>query len=84
MPMLLVVAMLQAGPLAARASSGQDEAPDVRLFFQAMSRDAVEAQAALAALARSWRDGYAGGTSWRSTAWAARSWRSCTAPCAGP
>jgi len=52
--------MLYTGPHGTPASLGRDGAPDVRLFFQAMSQDAAEAQSALATLGSSWRDGYAG------------------------
>lgn len=52
--------MLCASVFPARAASNQDSAPDVRLFFQALSRNGAEAQAALDMLAKTWRDGYAG------------------------
>lgn len=54
---LLVAAILQAG---SPAPPARDGVPDVRLFFQAMSRDAAEAKSALDALGKSWHDGYAG------------------------
>ena len=51
----LAWALAVAAPLAAQA-----QAPDIRLFFQATSRDGREADEALRAIGGVWRDGYAG------------------------
>ncbi len=51
---------LCASVMPARAASNQESVPDVRLFFQALSRNGAESQAALDKLTKSWRDGYAG------------------------
>jgi hypothetical protein len=53
--LLLAVAVFAARP-AARAA---DPHPELQLFIDATSQDEQKAQAALAALAESWRDGYA-------------------------
>lgn len=44
----------------AAAESAAESPPDVRLLFQAASRDEKTSRAAIEAIARSWRDGYAG------------------------
>jgi hypothetical protein len=41
------------------ARGAGDSVPDVRLFFEAAARDEKQARSALAAIAGSWRDGYA-------------------------
>ncbi len=46
--------------LAAPVSAQAPPPPDIRLFFQASSRDGRQAEEALRALSGSWRDGYAG------------------------
>ena len=45
---------------AAAAEPSPAAAPDVRLFFEAASRDEKVARPAIEALSRTWRDGYAG------------------------
>ena len=51
----LVLALAVASPVAS-----QEPAPDIRLFFQAATRDSREADDALRTIGASWRDGYAG------------------------
>jgi hypothetical protein len=51
----VLLALAVAAPVAAQAP-----APDIRLFFQAASRDGRGADEALRAIGASWRDGYAG------------------------
>jgi hypothetical protein len=49
-----------AGALAGAAARDPAPPPEIDLFFQAASSDRRRAEAALAAIAPSWRDGYAG------------------------
>jgi Protein of unknown function (DUF3179) len=57
---LVLVGAVAASPVAAPAGGATAEVPDVRLFFEAASRDGAVAEAALERLGASWRDGYAG------------------------
>src|SRR5687768_1005907 len=59
-PVATSLALLLSAPPVAPQAHTKVGAPDVRLFFQAVSRDDGEARAALEMLGDSWRDGYAG------------------------
>ncbi|HUE96092.1 MAG TPA: hypothetical protein VMN39_05505, partial [Longimicrobiaceae bacterium] len=58
--LLAALAATAAGTAGAITRSAEDPVPDVRLFFEAAGRDEKQARTALAAIAGSWRDGYAG------------------------